>query len=270
MLLLGRDRSQAIASYTRQVLSLIPISDSNPTRRFPIVTVALIAINVLAFFLLEPGFGSSNAAQAYFVKHAAVPCQLQHTCPAGSIQYGFRGAIANIPGRDTLSFLGAMVSAMFLHAGFLHIAGNMLFLWIFGNNVEDYLGRLKYVVFYLVCGFAASFAQILSSLHGDGSLIPAVGASGAIAGTLGAYLVLFPRARINTIVPIFFFFTVLRLSAFVVLGLWLLFQIFVSQPGVAWQAHVGGFVFGAIAIFLLGGRPQKAATPWQSYDWHRY
>ncbi|HET7483484.1 MAG TPA: rhomboid family intramembrane serine protease, partial [Actinomycetota bacterium] len=156
------------------------------------------------------------------------------------------------------SFIGAMLFSTFLHAGFLHIAGNMLFLWVFGNNIEDFLGRVKFVAFYLIAGLAAGFTQVLTHTTGDAALIPAVGASGAIAGVMGAYLVLFPRARVNTLVPLFFIWTVVRLNAWVVLGIWFAFQFLTGdQSGIAWMAHVGGFVFGALAILLLGGRPQS-------------
>jgi membrane associated rhomboid family serine protease len=238
------------------VISLIPLSDANPTRRFAIVTVAIIVLNVVAFFTLEPDFGGSAEATRYFAKTTAIPCQLQHDCPSVPVQYGARTQPVRIPDRGFLSFIGAMLFSTFLHGGFLHIAGNMLFLWVFGNNIEDFLGRFKYVIFYLAAGVAAGMAQVVTNLNGDASLIPAVGASGAIAGIMGAYIVLFPRARVNTLVPLLFIWTVVRLNAWVVLGIWFAFQ-FLTDPnsGVAWMAHVGGFVFGAIAIFLLGGRP---------------
>lgn len=237
--------------------SLIPISDANPTRGFPIVTVVLIVLNVVAFFFLQPGFGESSEATIFFVENVAVPCQLQDQCPAAVNYPGPEGPV-EIPERSLLSFLGAILFSTFLHGGFLHIAGNMLFLWIFGNNVEDYLGKVKFVIFYLVAGIAAGFAHVLISLEGDPALLPAVGASGAIAGVMGAYLVLFPRARINTLVPLFFIWTFVRLSAWIVLGLWFVLQFFTgSGSGIAWMAHVGGFVFGAIVIFALGGRPHQ-------------
>jgi membrane associated rhomboid family serine protease len=237
------------------VLSLIPISDANPTRRFPIMTVLIIGVNVAIFFFVEPGFGQTCPAQNYFAENAAVPCQVQ-SCPAVPVQYCSSGAV-QIPQRGTVAFLEAMLFATFLHAGFLHIGGNMLFLWIFGNNIEDFLGRVKYVLFYLLGGLAAGFSQVVTHLHGTDSLIPAVGASGAIAAVMGAYLVLFPRARIRVLVPIFILFTVVQLSAYVVLGLWFVFQFFTgANTGVAWMAHVGGFLFGVAAIYLLGGRPQ--------------
>jgi membrane associated rhomboid family serine protease len=240
------------------VVSLIPISDANPTRGFPIITVALIVMNIAAFFFLQPGFGESAEATNYFVENVAVPCQLQDECPDRPVQYSEEEDPVDIPDRSLLSFIGAIVFSTFLHGGFLHIAGNMLFLWIFGNNVEDHLGKVKFVLFYLAAGIVAGFAHVLINLEGIPALLPAVGASGAIAGVMGAYLVLFPRARINTLVPLFFIWTFVRLSAWIVLGIWFVFQFFTSpDAGVAWMAHVGGFVFGAIAIFVLGGRPHQ-------------
>jgi membrane associated rhomboid family serine protease len=230
------------------MLSLIPLSDANPTRRFPIVTVGLIVANIF-FFLQEPDLGGgSRAAGRFFLLNAPSPCQLADSCPAG------------FPERDVVSFLGAVLFSTFLHAGILHIAGNMLFLWVFGNNVEDYLGSLRYLVFYLLAGYAAAFAHIFTHLD---AAIPTVGASGAVAGVMGAYIVLFPRARVNVLVPIFILFTVVQMSALAVLGLWFLYQFLIGLQEaaganqVAWMAHVGGFVFGAIAILLLGGRPQR-------------
>ena len=243
------------------MVSLIPISDANPTRRFPVVTVALIVMNVIAFFALQPGFGSTPEATNYFAENVAVPCQLQDECPDRPVQYSELEEPVQIPDRSLLSFVGAILFSTFLHGGFLHIAGNMLFLWVFGNNVEDFLGKVKFAVFYLLAGIVAGFAHVLTNMEGIPSLLPAVGASGAVAGVMGAYLVLFPRARVNTLVPLFFIWTVVRLSAWVVLGMWFVFQFFTSpDAGVAWMAHVGGFVFGAIAVFVLGGRPHREHT----------
>ena len=240
-------------TYTSRVLALIPISDANPTRRFPIITVTLIILNVVAFFTIQPDFGTGLDAEKYFVKNVALPCQLEDRCPPAIIG-------VSIPDRDLGSFTWAMVLSTFLHAGFLHIGGNMLFLWIFGNNVEDFLGRFRYLLFYLAGGLAASLTQVFTHL---GSAIPAVGASGAVAAVMGAYFVLYPRARVNVLVPIFFLLTVTQMSAWIVLGLWFAFQFLLSQPGVAWQAHAGGFVFGILAILLLGGRPHRPQFVWQ-------
>ena len=239
------------------MLGLIPISDANPTRRFPIVTVGLIVANVVAF-LQEPSLGMGQGALEYFFNNAPVPCQLEHSCPA------------IVPDRSLSSFLIAVLASMFLHAGILHIAGNMLFLWVFGNNVEDFLGGARYLIFYILGGFAASFAHIAT--HSNDAL-PTVGASGAVAAVMGAYLVLFPRARVNVLVPIFFFFTIIQMSAFAVLGLWFLYQFLIGaqEAGgateVAWMAHVGGFAFGVVAIYLLGGRPHRPQPTVWSPGW---
>ena len=240
------------------MISLIPLSDANPTRQFPVVTVILIVLNVVAFFALEPGFGTSGDATNYFAENVAVPCQLQDECPARPIQYSPDTEPVRLPDRSLPSFIGAILFSTFLHAGFLHIIGNMLFLWVFGNNIEDYLGKIKFVLFYLAAGIAAGFAHVVTNLEGVNALIPAVGASGAVAGVMGGYIVLFPRARVNTLLPLFFIWTVVQLSAWVVLGIWFVLQFFTNpNEGVAWMAHVGGFVFGALAVLALGGRPHQ-------------
>lgn len=247
------------------MLGLIPLSDANPTRRKPYITLALIAINLFVFFFVEPGFGSDLEATRYFFKEAPIPCQLQQECP-DRVGFG-QGVTVAIPERSFVELLGAMVFSTFLHAGFLHIAGNLLFLWIFGNNVEDFLGPIKFIVFYLLGGLAASFAHVATHLN---DVIPSVGASGAVAAVMGAYILLFPRARVKVLVPIFIIFTVVQMSAVAVLGLWFLYQFLIGYQEVsgatevAWVAHVGGFVFGAIAIFLLGGRPHRPVPAWGS------
>ena len=278
--------------------SLIPISDANPTRRFPVVTIALIVANVLAFFFVEPNFGGGAAASDYFFENAPMPCQIEDSCPAGfvitdqgispplndqqlnEVQANREAVtrevgphrVAAIPDRDLVSFLGAILLSTFLHAGFLHIIGNMLFLWVFGNNVEDFLGPIKYLAFYLVGGIAAALAHIFTHLD---SVAPTVGASGAVAAVMGAYLVLFPRARVTTLVFIFFFVTFIELSAFAVLGIWFVFQFLTGvqevsgATSVAWMAHVGGFVFGVVAIYLLGGRPHRPRWQ-QTLGWRGY
>lgn len=242
------------------MLSLIPISDANPTRRFPVMTLILIALNVVAFFQ-TPGLGQTQASQQFFFENAPIACQLDNTCPPG-FPY---------PGEGLGDFLISVVYSTFLHAGWLHIIGNMLFLWVFGNNIEDYLGRAKFVLFYLVGGLAASFAHIVWTMSSSGpcseaeiaACIPSVGASGAVAAVMGAYMLLYPRARINVLVPIFFFITMVQMSALAVLAIWFAYQFFIAYQDiagiteVAWAAHVGGFVFGLIAIFLLGGRPHR-------------
>jgi membrane associated rhomboid family serine protease len=252
------------STYTRLVLSLIPISDANPTRRTPVVTIALIALNVIAF-LQEPGLGESFEATRYFFQNAPIPCQLGDTCPA-AVRFGPAAPAIPIPVVGSGEFLVSIVVSIFLHAGILHIAGNMLFLWVFGNNVEDHLGHVKYLLFYLAGGIAASLAH--SATHLD-DVVPSVGASGAVAAVMGAYILLFPHARVKVLVPIFFIFTVVQMAAFAVLGLWFVYQFLIGLQelsgvtGVAWMAHVGGFVFGLVVMFLLGGRPQRPAPAWR-------
>jgi len=199
----------------------------------------------------------------FFYEQAAVPCQLVDRCVPG------------IQDRGLSSFLVAIIVSTFLHAGILHIAGNMLFLWIFGNNVEDFLGRIKYLLFYLAGGIIAALAHVVWALKDlpctqqeIGACVPAVGASGAVAAVMGAYLLLHPRARVNVLVPIFIIFTVIQLPAVVVLVIWFLYQFliaaqeFTGATEVAWMAHVGGFVFGLVGIFLLGGRPHAPPSMW--------
>jgi membrane associated rhomboid family serine protease len=219
---------------------MLPLFDNVPTRRAPIVTWALIATN-LAVFLWELG------SRAGRIDHYAFyPCAVSGPCEGAA--------------RSHLAWPEGTVSGMFLHASWLHILGNMLFLFIFGNNVEDVMGRLRFLAFYLAGGFAAALAQTWVTLHWAGAhaaSIPTVGASGAIAGVLGAYFVLLPGARVVTLL---FGFLPWRLSAAVFLGLWFLLQLWESgfsatHPeaggGVAFAAHVGGFLFGALAVRLF-------------------
>ena len=219
-------------------------------------------MNVLAF-LREPFTRGDVALTRFFYEQAPVPCQLIDRCVPG------------IHERGLSSFLIAVLVSTFLHASILHIAGNMLFLWVFGNNVEDHLGRVKYLLFYLGGGIVAAMAHVLWALRevpctqeSFGACVPAVGASGAVAAVMGAYLLLYPRARVNVLLPIFIIFTVIQMSAFAVLGLWFLYQFliaaqeFAGPSGVAWMAHVGGFVFGFVGIYLLGGRPHAPPPMW--------
>ena len=247
---------------------MIPISDANPTKRFPIVTVLLILSNLFIFFFVQPGLGQNNEGQVYFIEHAPVPCQIQDDgCPNQLIQFGENGPVTQLPDRTFPQFLGSVLLATFMHVGLLHIGFNMLFFWVFGNNIEDYLGRVKYLIFYLLGGFASGFAQVLTHQTGDSSLVPAVGASGAIAAVMGAYIVLYPKARVNVLLIVIIFFTVVQMSALLVLGIWFVLQFFTSEgSNVAWVAHVGGFVFGALGILVLGGRPQRPAPAWSS-EW---
>jgi membrane associated rhomboid family serine protease len=229
---------------------LIPFKDNIPTERFPVVTVGLILANVLVYLLaISHGGGLiSGPSEHEVVKYGAVPYALTHD----QTRFG-------IPAWETV------FTSMFMHASILHIAGNMLFLWIFGNNVEDAMGRVKFLAFYLAGGVAALALQV--AIH-PAAMNPTVGASGAIAAVLGAYLVLYPRARVVTLILIIFFFTVVELPAVIVLGLWFAEQALFSAGGltnpgsgggVAYYAHVGGFVFGLITVRVLATR-HKAVT----------
>lgn len=262
---------------------MIPIRDANPTHRVPWVTLALIAANLAAFLFWQPTFADQARQQGFFYCNAAIPWEISHGTNLAAGGAPARQAIERdlgpgagdavqtyvqrrCPGK---SWLASIFVAMFLHGGWLHIAGNMLFLWIFGNNVEDRLGRLTFVAFYLLGGVAAMLLQLAI---GPDSTIPTVGASGAIAAVLGAYLVLFPHARVTTLV-IFFFITVVEVPAGFLLLAWFVLQFFsgVGQlgthvaGGVAYWAHVGGFVFGAAVTWLLfrgRRRPPIRPVPW--------
>lgn len=226
---------------------MIPLRDDRPSRRTPFVTVSLIVANLL-FFAYELMLGP--ALQGFLMSSAFVPARLFDPTAAAAI--------------SDLQLDNAMLS-MFLHGGFLHIAGNMLFLWIFGDNVEDRLGHFRFLLFYLLAGYAATYAHALAE---PSSAVPTIGASGAIAGVLGAYLVLHPMARIDTLLFIGFYVTHLAVPAIVYLPVWFLIQFFsgvaaigtssVQGGGVAWWAHIGGFVAGPILLALLGGFRQRA------------
>jgi membrane associated rhomboid family serine protease len=246
-----------ILSYTT---SMIPIKDYNPTRRFPIITVILIAVNVLAFIQDR----LTGQYQQMLVETARGVERVNHFVGGLSAHYSLVPAqLSAAP----LTSCEQVFTSMFLHGNWLHIASNMLFLWIFGNNIEDALGRFRFIVFYLGCGVAAAAAQYLSAPL---SHIPMVGASGAVAGVMGAYLILYPHARVLTLLPIFFFFTFIEVPAFLIIGYWALLQFISanwinsgsqSQGGIAYFAHIGGFLAGIALLFLFGGRGIKDRRP---------
>lgn len=259
---------------------VLPVHDVNPTRRTPVVTYLLIAINVVAF-LLSPAathvLGGDSVAQqcrqvAFFDRYAAEPTEVlsnqqQPSAATGqAVTEGDRvGCLAQTPPPFSKSPFLSVLTAMFLHGGWLHLLGNMLFLFVFGNNVEDRLGRLRYLAFYVGCGYVATYGF---SLFDPGSTSPLIGASGAIAGVLGAYLVLFPRAKVWSLLT-FFFFLPVRLPAWLVLGSWFLLQYvyfrgagLADGSGVAYGAHVVGFVVGALLVIpLRGSGRQQALRP---------
>lgn len=227
---------------------MIPLHDDNPTEIVPVVTVAFIAACVLVF-LWQMGLGSRGNEVAVMAL-GVIPAVLLHKAELPP-------ELALVP-----SYLTPFTS-MFLHGGVMHLAGNMLYLWIFGNNVEDSMGHVRFVIFYLLCGIAAVFGQVMQN---PGSEIPMIGASGAISGVLGAYLLLYPRARVLVAIPLGFFMHTMRLPAAAVLGLWFVMQIFSSLvagtgPGVAWFAHIGGFIAGLALILIFRRRNVRLLNP---------
>jgi membrane associated rhomboid family serine protease len=245
---------------------VIPLRDNIPTRRAPVVTYAIIAANVIVYFFWQRGGLSWGSPTGHHFQ-----CQLQDY---GAVPYEFRHLGRQVVfdrscGVPTASTWITPFTAMFMHGGLLHLGGNMLFLWIFGNNVEDSMGRVKFVIFYVLGGLCAFALQFVTDA---GSTVPTLGASGAIAAVLGGYLLLYPRARVVTVIFIIFFFTILELPALIVLGAWFLIQAYsaaISTPGggggVAYFAHVGGFAFGLLAIKVFASRrkPGPTAALWR-------
>jgi len=226
---------------------MLPLRDDNPTRRRAYLTILLIAVNVAVYFLWQPPANDPTSA-AFEYRHAAIPCEITTLHPVVVTVDGRpscargQGLPTAFPGKQVLL---AIVVSMFLHGSLVHLGGNMLFLWVFGNNIEDRLGPLRYLVFYLAAGIVATLAHVALQPH---STVPVIGASGAIAGVMGAYLIWYPNAPVLT----WIFFFVARIRAKWLLIFWFLSQFFVNpNEGVAWGAHVGGFVFGAL-LALLG------------------
>jgi membrane associated rhomboid family serine protease len=282
---------------------MLPLKDNNPTKRFPVITVAIIAINVVVFFwqlnfptdprLDQAGFGAIDQSS---LEYGAIPYRITHTntgdCSVGAVaavqgQFeagvvcpgtkAYRQAVAigeENPQAAPIKINEApwwetLFTSMFMHGGWLHIAGNMLFLWVFGNNVEDRLGRVWFLLFYVLAGLIAVYTQALID---TGSTAPTIGASGAIAGVLGAYAVLFPRARVLTLIFIIFFVTLVEIPALILLALWFILQFVPALGqvavetggggGVAYFAHVGGFVFGlAVAGILIARTGRSEPQP---------
>lgn len=215
---------------------MIPFKDDNPTRHFPIITISLIVANITIYILQM--ISPSDPGKVAFA-YGAVPHFLltfKTVQPVHPVMTVF--------------------TSMFMHGGLLHLGTNMLYLWIFGNNIEDRLGYVRFILFYFLCGFAAAYAHALSN---PVSVIPMIGASGAVAGILGAYILLFPHARVHTLIFFVFFIQVVRLPAVFVIGFWILIQVVnglisngqATQGGIAWFAHIGGFLFGILMIIFF-------------------
>ena len=235
---------------------MFPLKDNLPTDRFPVVTVLFLVANVLVYFLLQDGgweLTSNTTGDWPVADYAAVPCELANECASeGSV-------------RDEVSVL----TAMFMHGGILHLGGNMLFLWIFGNNIEDSMGRVRFIAFYVLGGVAA---MALQTAIDPSSEIPTLGASGAVSAVLGGYLLLYPRARVITAIFIILLFTLIELPAVAVIGLWFAQQVIFGLldfntagegGGVAYFAHIGGFLFGLAAIKLLATNVRKTPAPYR-------
>jgi len=231
---------------------MIPIRDDQPRFSTPYVTYFVIALNVLIFlFELSVRAQGPRALAGFMYQFGVVPAEIT-------------GIVTGAAHVSVAAAFVPILTSMFLHASFLHILGNMWVLWIFGDNIEDYLGHFTYLVFYLLCGVAASIAHVLLNAN---SGVPSVGASGAIAGVMGAYFLLYPRARVLTVVPVFFLFF-WWLPAWIVLGYWFLIQFFSgaatsvayssqTSGGIAFWAHVGGFVAGIVLIKVFPERPRR-------------
>ena len=242
---------------------MFPLKDNIPTDRAPVVTIALIFANLIVYFVWQKGgisFGSPSNCDyvRHLLEYGLVPREI--TDPSFQLT-GDIGSGCGAIGEDQPASWLTPLTATFMHGGLLHLGGNMLFLWIFGNNVEDSMGSVRYLLFYLLAGAAAFGLQIAIDTNSE---VPNIGASGAVAGVLGGYILLYPRARVLTFIFIIFFFTVLELPAFLVLGLWFAQQILFGATGltqgggegggVAYFAHIGGFAFGVLAIKLFARR----------------
>ena len=250
---------------------MIPLYDRNPTRTKPIVTLLLIAACVVIYVFIQPHRTNVEDAEFSF-KNAAIPCEVVEGRPLSegeiveTLAEGDQSACNESGGAPVFpgkSVWLAILYSMFLHGSWLHLGGNMLFLWVFGNNIEDTAGKPLYLVFYLLSGLAATAAHIAVD---PASTVPIVGASGAIAGVMGAYLVLYPNVRIHSLIFLGFFVFFREIAAKWLLGIWFVLQFFTSpNQGVAWMAHVGGFVFGLLVgmVIRAAARPTRPEpAPW--------
>jgi membrane associated rhomboid family serine protease len=219
---------------------MLPLWDDLPTKKFPLITVEIIVLNTIVY-LYEASLGEKFTQFIYAM--GLIPFEITHHTDL-------------LPTGPSIIYL-TIFTSMFMHGSIIHLLGNMLFLWIFGNNVEEYLGRVNFIIFYLVCGLSAAFTQIFFNPN---STMPMVGASGAIAGVLGAYLLLYPRARVTTVIIFGFFIRLIKIPAVVVLSFWIIYQFLygisslavkTGEGGVAWFAHIGGFIGGIILIKLF-------------------
>jgi membrane associated rhomboid family serine protease len=249
---------------------VLPLKDDIPTRRFPVLTVAIIVACCAVYFLWQHGgWDLGTTGNERVLEYGAIPYEITHpgkecgVTSDGQIACEGQAGVSG-PAPEQAAWWITLFTSMFMHGSLLHLGGNMLFLWIFGNNIEDSMSRWRFAAFYLLGGLAALGAQVLTD---PSATVPTVGASGAIAGVLGAYALLYPRARVVTVVFIIIFFTVIELPALAVLGFWILIQLFLgandlaspavgAEGGVAYFAHIGGFAFGLLAVKLFANRIQ--------------
>jgi len=238
---------------------MFPLSDDNPRQRPPFATIAIIVLNALAWLLVQ-GLGTAQPLAESLCLYGLIPGDLLGTIEPGTRQALSQTLVCRLDGAGSPSTL---LTSMFLHGGWFHIIGNMWFLWVFGDNVEDVMGPFRFVAFYLLCGLAAAAAQIATNTS---STLPMVGASGAIGGVMGAYALLFPRARVNTLLFLGFYITTISVPAVFMLGYWFVIQLLQGLPalgsaegGVAFWAHIGGFLSGLLLIGLFS-RPDYLAA----------
>ena len=227
---------------------MFPLSDDNPTRRPPLATIAIILLNALTWAFVQ-GLGAPGPLAESLCLYGLIPGDLLGTVAPGTRQPLSDTLVCVLDGSGSGT---SIITSMFMHGGWFHIIGNMWFLWVFGDNVEDVMGPVRFVLFYLLCGLGAAGAQVLTDMD---STLPMVGASGAIGGVMGAYALLFPKARVNTLIFLGFYITTISVPAIFMLGYWFLLQILGGLPalgssegGVAFWAHVGGFVSGLVLI----------------------
>lgn len=233
-----------------------PIKDYNPTKRTAYLTILIIAVNVVVF-MYQAVFSDLNV---HIAKNAMIPYEISRLKTIEQpVGYTVEREEYGVPYRKhiyrKLSPFLSLIFSLFMHGSFWHLLGNMLFLWIFGNNIEDYLGRFKFLIFYFLAGIGAGLVHVLFNID---SVVPVIGASGAVSGVMGAYLILYPKAYVRTLVFLFFFVTFIDVPAFVFLIVWLIFQFFYagSGSGIAWLAHVGGFFIGILLIKKVLKRKQ--------------
>jgi membrane associated rhomboid family serine protease len=250
---------------------MFPYRDENPTERPAVITVSIIIANVLAFLLVQ-GAGAQGPLARSVCNLGLIPGEILQSVQPGSGVVLAPGVMCVV---DAVPKYWTVITSMFMHGGWFHLIGNMLFLWVFGNNIEDVTGHAKFLIFYLLCGIVAAATQTFISPH---SVVPMVGASGAISGVLGAYLLLYPRVRVHTLIILPIYITTVALPAWVMLGYWALIQLLsglgslseIDKGGVAFFAHVGGFIAGLVLVRLFASEEVLRRRPTQPESYYRY